>query len=51
MARLVIQRERKLMPLVFWVKGEDAMHVIAVLKGLITVACDVNHMKRFVPPR
>lgn len=49
-ARIVIKREKKLLPLVFWVREEHAMNVISILSGQITVACDTNHKKRFVPP-
>lgn len=49
-ARVVMKREKKSVPLVFWVKEEHAMHVISILSGQITIACAANNMKRFVPP-
>lgn len=49
-ARIVIKREKKLVPLVFWVREEHAMSVISILVGQITLACAANNKKRFVPP-
>lgn len=50
-SRIVVECKDEPEPIVFWVRYEDGLYVVPVLRGLITSACKDNGISRWIPDR